>query len=297
MVAKNKEQQFAMNLLMNPEIPLVTLVGQAGTGKTMITLGCALDQVNSSKKGSKNSANKPYDKILVTKPIVPMGKDIGFLPGSLEEKMSPWLAPIQDNLRTLMGNDELMLEEYSKQKIIEMEALTYIRGRSIPNSFIIIDECFPGDQLILAENGQKFAIYDLYRDSLLHNEKLPKVLSFNEELNKFEVNKILSITRKDYPRELIELKIAGTTFNPTEEHPFLCYEKGWKKAKDLDVGDPIVSFGKNKKSFKVLNEEQEQLVYGLCLTNRAILKRTSKNKFYYFLRLPQRRRKRKFSQN
>jgi len=249
------------------------------THNTLLSLGCALEQVNFSKKSVKNlTTKKAYDRILVTRPIVAMGKDIGFLPGTIQEKLSPWLGGIQDNLRTLMGNDELMLEEYSKQKIIEMEALTYIRGRSIPNSFIIIDECFPGDQLVLGENGQKYAIYDLFRDTL-HNRKLPKVLSFNEETNKFEKNKILSITRKEKPRSLLELKIAGTKFNPTEEHPFLCYDKGWVKAKDLEVGDPIVSYGENKKSFKVLNEDQEQVIFGMCLGPNVKLKRTGRSKF------------------
>jgi PhoH-like ATPase len=73
--------------------------------------------------------------------VQPMGKDLGYLPGTMEEKMAPWLAPIQDNLRFLFGDDNLMLESYREKGIIEVEALTYIRGRSIQNAYIIIDEC------------------------------------------------------------------------------------------------------------------------------------------------------------
>jgi PhoH-like ATPase len=78
--------------------------------------------------------------MVISRPIQPVGRDIGFLPGSMEDKMMPWLAPIQDNLQYLMGNDKLTLETYLKNGIIEMEAITYIRGRSISNAFIMIDE-------------------------------------------------------------------------------------------------------------------------------------------------------------
>jgi len=85
--------------------------------------------------------DSPYNRMIVSRPIMPMGKDLGYLPGTMEEKMAPWLAPIQDNLRFLFGDDSLMLHDYMQKKIIEMEALTYIRGRSIQKAYIIIDEC------------------------------------------------------------------------------------------------------------------------------------------------------------
>ena len=81
-----------------------------------------------------------YSKLVISRPIQPMGRDIGFLPGSMEEKMAPWVAPIQDNLQFLMGNDKETLEMYMQNGTIEVEALTYIRGRSISNAYIIIDE-------------------------------------------------------------------------------------------------------------------------------------------------------------
>jgi PhoH-like ATPase len=129
---RNKEQQFAMNLLMDPDIPIVSLVGKAGSGKTLLALAAGLEQTF----GPENH----YKKIVVTKPVEPVGKDIGFLPGTMEEKMIPWLAPIQDNLQFLMGNDKITLDMYISEGKIEVEAMTYIRGRSISNAFIVIDE-------------------------------------------------------------------------------------------------------------------------------------------------------------
>jgi PhoH-like ATPase len=129
---RNKEQQFAFELLMDPAVPVVSLVGKAGSGKTLLALAAGLEQTF-----NKNSL---YKKIVVTKPVEPVGKDIGFLPGSMEEKMMPWLAPIQDNLQFLMGDDKATLEMYMDKGQIEVEAMTFIRGRSISNAFIVIDE-------------------------------------------------------------------------------------------------------------------------------------------------------------
>ena len=129
---RNKEQQFAFDLLMDKNIPVVSLVGKAGSGKTLLALAAGLEQTFGTKSA--------YKKIVVTKPVEPVGKDIGFLPGSMEEKMMPWLAPIQDNLQFLMGDDKATLEMYMDKGQIEVEAMTFIRGRSISNAFIVIDE-------------------------------------------------------------------------------------------------------------------------------------------------------------
>lgn len=129
---RNKEQQFAFDLLMDPKVPVVSLVGKAGSGKTLLALAAGLEQTFGT--------NSLYKKIVVTKPVEPVGKDIGFLPGSMEEKMLPWLAPIQDNLQFLMGDDKATLELYMEKGQIEVEAMTFIRGRSISNAFIVIDE-------------------------------------------------------------------------------------------------------------------------------------------------------------
>lgn len=129
--ARNKEQQYALNLLMDPDVPVVSLIGKAGSGKTLLALAAGLEQT---------LGNSVYKKMVVTKPVEPVGKDIGFLPGTLEEKMMPWLAPIQDNLQFLMGDDKMTLDLYHEKGQIEVEAMTFIRGRSISNAFIVIDE-------------------------------------------------------------------------------------------------------------------------------------------------------------
>ena len=130
-VPKNKEQMFALELLKDKKVDIVTLVGKAGCGKTLLAIAAGLQQVVETEE---------YRRLVISRPIQPMGRDIGFLPGTMEEKMAPWVAPIQDNLQFLMGNDKTTLEMYMDSGTIEVEALTYIRGRSIANAFIIIDE-------------------------------------------------------------------------------------------------------------------------------------------------------------
>jgi PhoH-like ATPase len=131
---RNKEQSFAADLLVDPSVKIVSLVGKAGSGKTLLAIAAGLQQVMEDTKESV------YKRLVVSRPIQPLGKDIGFLPGTMEEKMAPWIAPIQDNLQFLMGNDKETLQLYIDNGTIEVEALTYIRGRSISNAFIIIDE-------------------------------------------------------------------------------------------------------------------------------------------------------------
>jgi len=132
--ARNKEQAFAIDLLMDPTVKIVSLVGRAGSGKTLMAIAAGLQQTIGLRD------ENPYSRLIVSRPVQPMGKDIGFLPGTFEEKMLPWLMPIQDNLQTLLGNNKSALEMYVESGKIEIEALTYIRGRSISNAYIIIDE-------------------------------------------------------------------------------------------------------------------------------------------------------------
>jgi len=132
--ARNKEQAFAIDLLMDPAVKIVSLVGRAGSGKTLMAIAAGLQQTLDLR------GEDHYSRLIVSRPVQPMGKDIGFLPGTFEEKMLPWLMPIQDNLQTLLGNNKTALEMYIENGKIEIEALTYIRGRSISNAYIIIDE-------------------------------------------------------------------------------------------------------------------------------------------------------------
>tara|TARA_E500000318_G_scaffold8247_1_gene7509 strand:- start:44123 stop:45442 length:1320 start_codon:yes stop_codon:yes gene_type:complete len=131
-VPRNKEQTFAYDLLFDDDIPLVSLIGRAGSGKTLMAIAAGLEQC-------LGIAERKYKKIVVSRPVQPMGKDIGFLPGTMEEKMLPWLMPIHDNLELVLGN-KAQIKSYFEKGLIEVEALTYIRGRSISNAFIIIDE-------------------------------------------------------------------------------------------------------------------------------------------------------------
>ncbi len=132
---RNILQEFAIDMLLDDSISLVTLVGIAGTGKTLLALACALQKTIDEQK---------YHKLLVSRPIIPLGKDIGFLPGSKEQKLTHWMEPIFDNLEQLAGgsqNKTYSTPEYLlDSKFIELEAVTYIRGRSLPRQFIIIDE-------------------------------------------------------------------------------------------------------------------------------------------------------------
>jgi PhoH-like ATPase len=142
---RNKEQRLALELLMDPNVSVVTIIGQAGTGKTLLALAAALHST---------LRNHSFDRILVSRPIIPMGKDIGYLPGAKEEKLSHWMQPIFDNLTYLLKDSvssprgrkkakvtaQDKMEKLLSDNIVVLEALTYIRGRSIPGQYVIVDE-------------------------------------------------------------------------------------------------------------------------------------------------------------
>ena len=130
---RNKEQKCGMDLLMDDDIPFVSLIGRAGSGKTLMAMAAGLEQVLGLEKGR-------YNRIIVSRPVQPLGKDIGFLPGTMEEKMAPWMKPIFDNMQFIMGSDRTMLDMYLEKGVIEIDAITYIRGRSIADAYLIIDE-------------------------------------------------------------------------------------------------------------------------------------------------------------
>tara|TARA_R110000824_G_scaffold2936_10_gene13421 strand:- start:38944 stop:40251 length:1308 start_codon:yes stop_codon:yes gene_type:complete len=129
--SRNKEQTFALDVLGDPEVPIITLVGKAGCGKTLLAIAAGLDQV---------LEQNIYKKLIVSRPVQPLGKDIGYLPGTMEEKMKPWLMPIQDNIDFLLNGKKSSMDMFFEDGTIQIEALTYIRGRSISNAFVIIDE-------------------------------------------------------------------------------------------------------------------------------------------------------------
>ena len=135
--ARNREQNFALNLLMNPAIDFVTLLGQAGTGKTLLALAAGLTQVLDEKR---------YSEIIMTRVTVPLGEDIGFLPGTEEEKMQPWMGALEDNLDILNATDEsggewgrAATRDLVRSRI-KVKSLNFMRGRTFVNKWLIIDE-------------------------------------------------------------------------------------------------------------------------------------------------------------
>lgn len=131
---RNMEQSFALDGLLNDDIAFVSLVGKAGTGKTLLAIAVGLYKILKENR---------FQKLLVSRPIFPMGRDLGYLPGDVEEKLNPWMQPIFDNIDFLMGSDKKAASrtrELLHQGIVNIEPLTYIRGRSIPSQFFIIDE-------------------------------------------------------------------------------------------------------------------------------------------------------------
>ncbi|MBK8793361.1 MAG: PhoH family protein [Holophaga sp.] len=136
--ARNREQQFALELLLDDSIQVVTLLGKAGTGKTLLAIAAGLQQVVDDER---------YNKLLVSRPVMPMGRDIGFLPGDIEEKLRPYMQPIFDNLDFIVAantemrrRSSMTVGQLEEGGYLSVEPLTYIRGRSIPNQYIIVDE-------------------------------------------------------------------------------------------------------------------------------------------------------------
>jgi PhoH-like ATPase len=173
---RNREQAFALDLLLDDSIRAVTLIGKAGTGKTLLALAAGV------KRTIEEGA---YARLLVSRPVMPLGKDIGFLPGDLEQKLNPWMQPIYDNLEFLLvaggarsrrggrGFDDLFATGQ-----LQVEPLTYIRGRSLPQQYVIVDEaqnltphevktiitrCGEGTKIVLT--GDPFQIDNPYVDA------------------------------------------------------------------------------------------------------------------------------------
>lgn len=132
--ARNVEQSFALDCLLNDECLFVSLIGKAGTGKTLLAIAAGLHKTLDEGR---------FQRLLVSRPIFPMGRDIGYLPGDIEQKLNPWMQPIFDNVEFLMGADKKAAgraQELINQGMLNIEPLTYIRGRSIPKQYLIVDE-------------------------------------------------------------------------------------------------------------------------------------------------------------
>lgn len=128
---RNREQTYAMNVLLDDDVHLTTVIGRSGGGKTLLAVAAGLHKVLEEQK---------YSRLIISRPIQTVGKDIGFLPGTEREKQAPYTAPIEDNLQNLLGGDKNILQQYEEKGVIEVEAIAFIRGRSIDNAYMIIDE-------------------------------------------------------------------------------------------------------------------------------------------------------------
>jgi PhoH-like ATPase len=147
---RNKEQVFALDLLLDDDVQLVTLVGKAGTGKTLLAIAAGLHLVADERR---------FQRLLVSRPIFPLGRDIGYLPGTIEEKLNPWMQPIFDNVEFIMGrshfsrqHNKRSYQELIDLDLLQIEPLTYIRGRSIASQFMIVDEA----QNLTPSRGQNY---------------------------------------------------------------------------------------------------------------------------------------------
>ncbi len=129
--SKNFEQSFALHLIFEKSISLVSLLGKSGTGKTLLALAAGLHGV---------LIDQTYSSIVIARPTVPVGKDIGYLPGDLEEKLSPWMSPIFDNLEVLFERTNAQKHELVEQGIISFTSITHLRGRNLANKYVLIDE-------------------------------------------------------------------------------------------------------------------------------------------------------------
>jgi predicted ribonuclease YlaK len=253
------------------------------THNTLCAIDAGIEQILSTKR---------YRSLVICRPVMPVGKDIGFLPGTLSEKLDPWLAPIKDNLRFLLDAqantpatsaptgsrrarasaeektgkskfDEQILQSYFDEGIIEVQALTFIRGRSISNAFIVIDECFPGNQTVIVEGNRQMsfsALYSLYSTG----KELPKAKSYNESTKSFEWRQILNV-KNNGVKDVMRVRLGNRQVDVTKNHRFMT-KVGWKEAQNLSVGDLILATETHKHQMLYdLSDEQEQVMIGSYL--------------------------------
>lgn len=265
---RNDGQRMAMDLLLDPKVQLVILIGIAGSGKTLMALQSGLQQLDTR-----------YDKIILSKPVVPMGRDLGFLPGDLGEKMHPWMMPFFDNLDQIIGTDkkdnarknvkERNWEQLLESGQVEIQPMHSIRGRSIPRAFMIFDECFPGKQRIATSDGNKTIswIYNQWR----LGRGVPDILSFNEDSGQWEHKRVTHAWKRG-SRDLMMFRCANQKVRVTPNHRFLGAD-GWVEAGDLKVGDLLrTTIPARHQIITALSDDQRQVVLGSFLGDGHISK-------------------------
>ena len=243
--SKNLEQRMALEALNDHSVPLVTLVGAAGTGKSFLAIASALQAINAGT----------YDRMVVMKPLIPVGgKDIGALPGDKFEKISAWLGPVKDNIDQILGSGSLSandkFEEMVKEGLIEVEAMAFIQGRSIANSVIILDECLvPGTMIYMADGSVK---------KIENVNDGDEVISFDVEDQTWTKNKVCNKFSR-LTENLVEINTSKGYLKCTPSHQMWVYENGTKlikkEARMLNLSDLIPVA--NKFTHQELNELDE----------------------------------------
>ena len=263
---KNREQTFVIDALLDEDIKLVCISGKAGTGKTLMATLCGWKQVDKERR---------YDRLLVARPIVQMGNDIGFLPGSLTEKLDPWMTPIYDAFDVILGatgkkkngstnNGKNFVLASDK---INIEPLTYIRGRSIHQQFVIIDECLSGNTFILTSVGKR-KIKSIV-DNFDKKYKNISVKSFNEETKLFEWKPIRNVWNRGF-REVIKIRASNRLITCTTNHKFLT-NNGWVEAGYLKNGDILITtVPESLQLCNILTTTQEQILLGSYMGDGSI---------------------------
>lgn len=259
---RNMEQFFFLEALMDPKIQLVSAVGAAGCGKSLLATAAGGEQVVEQKL---------YRRLVYYKSVIPIGPDLGALPGDESDKLRPFMASAYDTFEYLMGDNE-RLDELISKKLVELSALTYARGRSLPGLFMIVDECVAGNTHIATDYGKhkKNSISHLY-SMYKQGKNLPLVLTYNEKNDIFEYKKIVNVKCRG-EREVLEIKVGGIRIRCTANHPFLTERYGWLRADELQKGYLIKAYKGWNNSFKnygVLTVEdikitnQEEMVYDI----------------------------------
>lgn len=248
------EQLMYMDLLTDPRVEFITCLGPSGTGKTYIALAAALEQIIN---------NNIYNKLTVMRPLVAIGEDIGYLPGDKNEKLENWMGSTFDNLEQLLCNYKAKDEMYvtPRDKVynlinngtLEIEAITYIRGRTMPNQFVIVDDCFTDNTQIMTDHGI-MTIKEIYEA-----DYKPMALSYD---NGFVYNRIVNVVKKQ-PKRVVNITTNTAQFSCTPDHKFLT-TNGWEA---LHLGSIIYAYNTSPERVLAVNSGPITDVYDMEIEN------------------------------
>lgn len=246
-----EKQKALIELGGSRDCRIIFLAGPAGSSKTLSAVRIGLELLNQKKVS---------DLVFVRAAVESADSKLGFLPGDIAGKYEPYMGPFEDKIEELLPAGEVKRLKGEGRFIYQ--PINFVRGASWTARCVIIDECFPGYTKVLKEDGKPISMFSLFEKFKL-GEELPKIVSFNEQLQKFEAKGVKSATYKGVKKTL-KITAANRQINCTENHPFLT-QRGWVEARDLAPGDCLYT---NKNVFQTvmaLNEVQKQLVYGSYL--------------------------------